>query len=231
MQQVIKMTATTQQQGSQTAQGPVRVFIVDDHAVVRQGTREMLNTNNALMVVGEADSGDGLLERLQMNAPELVLLDINLPGQNGLELLSIIKSGFPQLKVILFSAHSEAQYIRRAQQLHADGYLTKTATEQELVAAIVKICREGITEPVYSADVADKIREQAEAGPEPKLTPREMEILLLVSKGLTNQAIAKDLFLSVKTVDTHVANLMKKLEVNKRTQLMAYAYEQGLIQQ
>ena len=213
--------------------GPVRVFVVDDHAVVRKGTRDMLDSHPDITVVGESESGEGLLDNLLATAPELVLLDINLPGKNGVELLSYIKAAFPVFKVILFSAHTDAQYIRRAQQLQADGYLSKTVGQQELVSAILSVCRRDANlppSPVYSADVTQKAEEYAShAASAPKLTPREMEILLLVSKGMTNQAIAKDLFLSVKTVDTHVANLMKKLDMNKRTQLMAYAYEQGLI--
>ena len=216
---------------SSSTQAPIRVYIVDDHAVVRQGTREMLNAHPGTTVVGESESGEQLHARLRECNPEIVLLDINLPGKNGLELLSDLKGEFSDLHVILFTAHTDPQYIRRARQLHADGYLSKTADQAELVEAILQVCRHNAKNPVYSPDVAEKMKQQDAAGPEPKLTPREMEILLLVSKGMTNQAIAKELVLSVKTVDTHVANLMKKLEMNKRTQLMAYAYENGLIQQ
>lgn len=210
--------------------GPVRVFVVDDHAVVRKGTRDMLENHPEVTVVGDAESGDGLLDQLLATGPELILLDINLPGKNGLELLSYIKAAFPIFKVILFSAHTDTQYLRRAQQLQADGYLSKTVDQQELIDAILNVCRRGVVGPVFSSDMVEKAQETMEnAANEPKLTPREMEILMLVSKGMTNQAIAKDLFLSVKTVDTHVANLMKKLDMNKRAQLIAYAYEQGLI--
>ena len=206
---------------------PIRIFLVDDHAVVRSGTREMLNRNPDFMVVGEADSGDDLVGQLQLKLPAVLLLDINLPGQNGLQILEDLKPRFPDLKIILFSAHSEFQYIRRAQGLKTDGYLTKTATEKELQNAIVEVLRTG--SPVYSRDVAAKLRENEQMDRQNRLTARELEILEQLSQGHTNQTIAKNLCLSVKTVDTHVANLMKKTGVNKRTQLLAYAYEHGLL--
>ncbi len=207
---------------------PLKLFLVDDHAVVRQGTREMLNRNPAFNVVGECDSGEELIGLLKLKKPDLLLLDINLPGKNGLQLLAEIKPLFPNLKIILFSAHIEPQYIRKAQSLKADGFLSKTIGEEELQRAIQEVANSAAS-PVFSADITARCRESENVNKETQLTAREQEILAQLSQGLTNQGIAKNLCLSVKTVDTHVANLMKKTGVNKRTQLLAYAYEHGLV--
>jgi DNA-binding NarL/FixJ family response regulator len=207
---------------------PVRLFLVDDHAVVRQGTREMLNRNPLFEVVGENDSGEDLAGLLRLKAPDVLLLDINLPGKNGLQLLEMLKPEFPDLKIILFTAHGELQYIRKAQALQADGYLSKMVDEQTLQEAILAVLQphDG---PVFSPDVMEKLRDGGQAEPQARLTAREHEILVQLAQGLTNQAIAKNLYLSVKTVDTHLANLLKKTGVGNRTQLLAYAYEHGLL--
>ncbi len=207
---------------------PITLVLVDDHAVVRQGTREMLNRHPQLNVIGEAESGEDLVGLLKLKNPDLLLLDINLPGKNGLHLLEELKPVFPDLKIILFSAHSDLQYIRKAQSLKAEGFLSKTIGEDELKEAILQVMA-GKTQPVLSADIEDKLRESQSQGKENQLTAREQEILAQVAQGLTNQGIAKNLCLSVKTVDTHVANLMKKTGVNKRTQLLAFAFEHGLL--
>lgn len=213
---------------SQQSKPPLTLVIVDDHAVVRQGTREMLNRNPAFNVVGECDSGEELIGLLKLKNPDLLLLDINLPGKNGLQLLEEIKPLFPNLKIILFSAHIEPQYIRKAQSLKADGFLSKTIGEEELQKAIQEVATANAA-PIFSADITARYRESENNSKETQLTAREQEILAQLSQGLTNQGIAKNLCLSVKTVDTHVANLMKKTGVNKRTQLLAYAYEHGLV--
>ena len=207
---------------------PIRLFLVDDHTVVRQGTREMLNRNPLFTVVGESDSGNELPGLLRLKEPDLLLLDINLPDKNGLQLLAELQPEFPDLKIVLFSAHIDLQYIRKAQNLKAHGFLSKTITEDALQEAIVGIMQNP-AKPVYSPDIARQLDENAEATKESLFTAREQEILLQLAQGLSNQDIAQKLCLSVKTVDTHVANIMKKTGIHKRTQLLAYAFEQGLI--
>ncbi|HEY9687122.1 MAG TPA: response regulator transcription factor [Coleofasciculaceae cyanobacterium] len=206
---------------------PVRIFVVDDHAVVRQGTREMLTRNPHFEVVGESACGDDLDGMIRLRQPDILLLDINLPGKNGLQLFEELKPQFPDLKIIFFSAHSEMQYIRKAQLLKADGYLSKTISDTELQDAILSVMA-GRKDPALSADIAEKMS-GAQGEPQNNFTARELEILVQVAQGLTNQGIAKNLCLSVKTVDTHVANLLKKSGQKKRTQLLTYAYEHGLI--
>jgi DNA-binding NarL/FixJ family response regulator len=207
---------------------PITLVLVDDHEVVRQGTREMLNRSPYFLVVGEAASGENLLGLLKLKQPDLLLLDINLPNQNGLRLLEAIKPEFSKLKIVLFSAHSDLQYIRKAQSLKVEGFLSKTIDEAALQNAL-KQAYSGLDLPVLSADIAEKLKAANEHSQENQFTAREQEILSQLAQGLSNQAIAKNLFLSVKTVDTHVANLMKKTGLNKRTQLLAHAFEQGWV--
>lgn len=208
-------------------QEPIKIFLVDDHSVVRQGTRDMLEAHDQLSVVGEADTGDNLAGLLKIKKPDMLLLDINLPGKNGLDILAEIKPQFPELKIILFTAHTDLQYIRKGTTLKADGYLSKTVTQEQLQQAVIAACSPEAS-PVYSSDIQEKL-EGSTNGHLTLLTPRETEILLQVAQGQTNQSIAKELFLSVKTVDSHVAKIMKKLGVNNRSQLTAFAYEQGLL--
>jgi DNA-binding NarL/FixJ family response regulator len=206
---------------------PYRIFLVDDHAVVRQCTRDILNRNPQMTVVGEAESGKDLLGELKLKEPDLLLLDINLPGESGLALFEAIRAKFPALPIVFFTAHTDVQYILKARKLGADGYLSKMLDEQGLQQALLWVLQgDG---PVYSHDVVEKLGAHNQDDRQSKLTPREMEVLLEVAQGKTNQAISEELFLSVKTVDTHVANLMRKLGLSSRSQLTAYAYEQELL--
>ncbi len=207
---------------------PINILIVDDHTVVRQGTRELLTKNPDFKVRDELDSGDKLLARLKLTRPDIILLDINLPGDNGLVLLEAIRQEFPAQKVILFSAHADVQYLRKGLALKANGYLSKTASEEELQQAIYSVMQQA-DEPVYSKDIAEKLQQSVLNNSAKKLSAREYEILLLVAQGMTNREIADSLILAVKTVDSHVARLIKKLGVSNRSQVTAYAYEQGYL--
>lgn len=204
----------------------IKLFIVDDHQVVRQGTRDMLCRHERLDVTGEAPSGENLAEQLASAHPDILLLDVHLPGANGFELLKTLKPDFPNLKIILFSASAERPYLEKAQSLGADGYLSKTISEADLQQAMITAFDQGIA--VYSEDVSQAL----EAPTDHKLsslTPRELDIFKLVASGKTNQQIADELVIAVKTVDTHVANLLKKMQVAKRSQLIAYAFEHKLV--
>jgi DNA-binding NarL/FixJ family response regulator len=215
----------------------VSLILVDDHAVVRQGTREMISQHTGFKIVTELSCCNGLEDWLNTGPADVVLLDINLPGQNGFECLDRLKPIFPSVKFILFSAHNELQYIRKAQKSKADGFLSKLADADTLIQLILHIARQpDNTELCLSDDLAAVLKNSSNNNIvkhnqtiSQALTPREQEVLLYLSKGLSNQGISKELCLSVKTVDTHVGHLFKKLNVHKRTQLAAYAFEQGLV--
>lgn len=202
----------------------IRVFLVDDHTVVRQGTRDMLNAHYRINVVGEAACAEDLLAQLEKMDADLLLLDINLPDQSGFELYTHLKKIKEALPVVFFSAHTDLPYILKAVQIEARGFLSKTIDTLALQEAVIKAIDDPEA-PVYSEDVLDKLKKHKKQAPEKKLTTREFETLLEVARGHTNQEVADKLCVSVKTVDTHVSNLMKKLGMNKRSQLTAYAYE------
>ncbi|MGE0199689.1 MAG: response regulator [Candidatus Melainabacteria bacterium] len=205
----------------------LRILIVDDHAVVRQGTTEMLARDARLSVVASLPSGELLMQTIRETAPDLLLLDIHLPGKNGLQLLEEVRATYPELFVVMFSAMADLPYVHRSLRLKANGYLSKTIDASDLVALLLKVSR-GV-QPVFSADIAEKMQAPAPDSPVVRLTPRELDTLGELARGYTNQQIADALSVSVKTVDTHVANMMKKFEVNNRTQLLSAASEQGLI--
>ncbi len=212
----------------------IQVFLVDDHSVVRQGTRDILNQHDSLNVIDEADSGASFWQILPLIKPNIILLDINLPDETGLQILEKLKEGsntknYGHFKVIMFSAHTEWQYINRAIKLKADGFISKTVEAKELQNLLINTIQTPESIPTYSQDIADIIQRYAKQETSQKLTGREMEILLELAQGKTNQEISKSLFVAVKTVDTHVGNLIKKLQVKNRTQLISKAYEEGLL--
>jgi len=207
---------------------PIRIVIVDDHTVVRQGTREMLAKNPDFEVVADLPSGETLMAEIAKSQPDVILLDINLPGDNGLTLLETIRQTLPDQKVVLFSAHGDVQYLRKGLALKANGYLSKTISDEELHEALYAVMTPS-SQPIYSNDVAEKLEKSVLKSPALTLSPREYEILLLVAQGLTNKEIAETLVLAVKTVDSHVARLIKKLGVSNRSQVTAYAYEHGYL--
>lgn len=217
------MTKTTSKKNKTVKD--IKVFLVDDHTVVRQGTRDMLNAHYRINVVGESASGENLVQEISRLSPDLLLLDINLPDKSGFDLYQELQKDCPDLPVVFFSAHTDLPYILKAGQVGAQGFLSKTIDTIALQEAIIRVIDDP-DEPIYSADVIEKIQQHKKQAPEKKLTAREFETLLEVARGQTNQEVADKMCVSVKTVDTHVSNLMKKLGLNKRSQLTAYAYEQ-----
>ena len=211
-----------------STQTDLTMVIVDDHVVVREGTRMLLQAQSGFLVLGESDSIEGLHELLKRQKPQCVLLDVNLPGNiNGIEALKTLRKDYPHVAFVIFSAYNEPQYVRKALDNGARGFLTKTLEAQEL-ARLLQQVRQNPPEPVLSPDVAAMLKSHPVLGSNSLLTAREIEILSLVVEGKTNRLIADELVLSVKTVDTHVANLMKKLSANNRTQLTAFAFQFGV---
>ncbi|MEB3245644.1 MAG: response regulator transcription factor [Vampirovibrionales bacterium] len=211
-----------------TDKKPVGVIITDDHAVVRQGTRGLLEADPALRVLGEAASVAELEILLEEYSPDCVLLDINMPGVSGIQALDALTRLYPKIWFIAFSAYNEPQYTFKALERGAKGFISKTQEGAHL-RALIKLVGDPTKVPILSDDVQElyySARRQIEN--QPKLTTREVEILSMVASGQTNKAIAESLIVSVKTVDTHVGSMMKKLNVNNRTQLSSFAREYGL---
>lgn len=214
----------------------VSVVLVDDHTVVRDGLRALLQSEDDLEIVGEADSGEDALEVVERTAPEVVVMDLRLPNMSGVEATRALKKSFPRVKVIILSMYDEEDIVFQALESGASGYVLKRAGVEELVKAIHTVIDEGAyLDPAIARRVVDRLHKKSvtevrgrQKG-EDILTPREKEILMLVARGMTNSQIAAKLYISVKTVQAHRANLMQKLEVHDRVELVKYAVKKGLI--
>ena len=207
----------------------IRVLLADDHAVVRRGLKQILAETEDIRTEGEVDSGAGVLRAVRQKKYDIVLLDITLPDQNGLEVLGQLRAAHPNLPVLMLSVHPEEQYAVRALKGGAAGYLTKDSAPEEMVAAIRKVYRGG---KYVSAALAERLAgllgSQAGA-PHESLSEREFQVMLLLANGKSVSEIANRLALSAKTVSTYRTRLMEKLGVKSIAELVRYVMEQGLI--
>ncbi|MEJ5314953.1 MAG: response regulator transcription factor [Anaerolinea sp.] len=208
----------------------IRILLADDHALVRRGIRLLLETDPNLCVVGESASGEETLEQLRQFHPDVLLLDISMPGITGLEILTTVLEISPSTAVIMLSMYKDEEYIARALQAGARGYLWKDVPDEELIRAI----RTAVAGEVYLPPGVpmERIQEVIRAQPPvERLTAREKEVLTLLASGCTTQAIALALGISPKTVETHRGNLMKKLDLYDIASLTRFALRHGLIQE
>lgn len=215
----------------------IRVLIVDDQAIVRQGLRAMLQAEPDLTVVGEAEGGEQALGLVRALAPDIVLMDVRMPGMDGLAALEQIKSCAPRVSVIMVTLYDNPEYLFRAVALGAAGYVLKDASRAELLRA-VRVTAEGgaivapSLMPQLLREVAHPSRSLAACAGLPAhdaLSPRELEVLRLMAEGLTNQEIAERLILSPTTIKSHVQSIMDKLGASDRTQAAVRAVRSGLI--
>lgn len=211
----------------------IRILIVDDHAILRAGIRALLQFHNDLEVVGEAADGAGALRQVQSLKPDVVLMDIGLPGMDGLAATREIVSAHPKVRVLILTQHENREYVRPALKMGAAGYILKRAPDDSLIRAI-RTVHDGGTylDPGVSDVLMDDFRRQpgaAAADPYDALSEREREVLVLLAQGRTYQEVAEVLFISVKTVDFHRANLMRKLGLDNRADLTRFAIQRGLI--
>jgi two-component system response regulator NreC len=212
---------------------PIHILIADDHGVLRAGLRTLLNAEPNLEVIAEASDGNDVLRLASELRPDIVLLDISMPGPGGIEVTRRLKEALPELRVLILTAHEDESLLREAVQAGAAGYIIKRAVESELINAIHAVWRGDLY--VHPAMTRALLKETSlfPAMPElsvESLTPREIEVLRLIAKGYTNGQIAKELNLSVRTVESHRANLMSKLELRSRVELVRYAMEHGLFE-
>ena len=209
-----------------------RVLVVDDHELVRAGVVMLLEAMPDVQVVGQASNAAALLELIKTVTADLVLLDIAMPGMNGLELLPDLLRTLPQARVIILSMHKDKQYVRKALSLGAQGYLLKDAAPSELGLAMDAVMRgENYLSPVVSqnalSDYVQQLRTETKA--QTSLTPRQLEILQLIAMGKSSKEIANSLNLSLKTVDSHRTNLMQLLGIHEVTGLVRYALKNDLL--
>jgi two-component system, NarL family, invasion response regulator UvrY len=208
----------------------INVLIADDHAIVRQGLKQILSDTDDLAVAGEADDGVEALQLARSSEWDVFLLDISMPNRNGIDTLKQLKKEFPRRPVLILSMHPEEQYAVRAIQSGASGYLTKQGAPAELVAAIRQVAR---GEKYISPALATRLAEVIAGGDRPaleKLSDREHEVLRLIASGRTLTQVAEDLNLSVATVSTYRARLLEKLALKSTAELIHYGMRQGLVE-
>jgi DNA-binding NarL/FixJ family response regulator len=212
--------------------GPLRVILADDHTLVRAGLRKLLESVPQVDVVGEAQDGLELLELAAKLKPDLVVLDIAMPGLNGLEAAARLQRSAPATRVLVLSMHQSEEYVRQALRSGASGYLLKDAAPLELEMALAAVMRgETYLSPAVSkgvvSDYVKRLRD--EDNPGAQLTSRQREVLQLIAEGQSTKEIARRLDLSVKTVETHRTQLMKQLDIHEVAGLVRYAMRSGLI--
>jgi two-component system, NarL family, response regulator NreC len=206
---------------------PVRILLVDDHAVLRSGLRLLLEREEGLEPVGEAETAEDAVRSLPRLRPDVVVIDIEMPGIGGIDGTERIKERAPEARVLVLSMHDRPQDVRRAFDAGADGYLPKAAADEDLVRAIRAVASgERYVHPSLGAALAAP---PASAGPIDELTEREREVLRLLALGHTNQEIAEQLIVSVRTVESHRAHVMAKLRVTTRAGLVRAALDAGLL--
>jgi len=212
---------------------PIRVVIADDHAVLRAGLRLLLESQPDLQVVGEAGEGWETLHVVEQCKPDVVLLDLSMPGPGGLEVLREIKRRAPGTKVLVLTMHEDEGYLRNVLRAGGSGYVVKKAADAELLSAIRAVSRGGVyIDPSLTRGLVEDILEEEGQGRRPDenvLSEREREVLVLLALGHTNQEIANKLCLSVKTVETYRARIQEKLQLHSRAALVRYALEKGLL--
>lgn len=213
----------------------IRVLLAEDHHLVRQGLRALLERESDIEVVGEAADGLEALRLIETSRPDVVVMDITMPGLNGLEVLRRTRPRLPQVQVLMLSVHEGEEYVLRALQAGASGYLLKRSLSAELLIAIRAAQRgEMFLSPAVSPALVNRIlrgvSSEESKTPYDKLTPREREVFQLIAEGHTNQAIAHRLGISVRTIETHRANLMEKLEIHDVAGLTRLAIQLGLVE-
>ncbi len=229
-------------------EGKIKVLIVDDHAILREGIRYLLHAAGGIEVTGEAEDGQAALEKLAGAQPDVVLMDVAMPRMNGIDATRAIKAARPDLPVLILSMHDSEEYILPILKAGASGYVLKRAAAQELVSALrAAVAGQTVLHPEVARCVMASLSDRSPGRPAPApapalhqppvsehpalapLTEREREVLTLIAQGLTNQEIARRLYISIKTVQAHRANIMEKLDLHDAVELTKFAIRTGLV--
>jgi len=209
----------------------VRVLIVDDHAVVRSGLKLVLQAGEGIEPVGEAGTARDAIFEARALEPDVILLDVVMPDQSGLEIIPQLLHENPQAKVLVLSMQDDPRYVREAFDAGASGYVLKEAADSEVVAAVREVAGGGhYVDPELGARLVAAESEERRRAHEDPLSEREGEVLRLLALGHTNQEIARQLFISVRTAETHRAHIMQKLRLSSRAELVRYALDHGLLE-
>lgn len=209
----------------------VKVIIADDHILMREGIRQLLEFDGSVEVIDEANDGEECLEKIAQNLPEVLLLDINMPKKNGIEVLEEIKKRKIKVKVLILTVHDEVEYLLKAVDIGADGYILKDSESAELKRAInTVVSGENYIQPKLIPALNNRlVARDVDKDKIDSLTKRELEVLIQVANGMFNKEIATSLNISERTVKNHLSNIFKKIDVSDRTQAAVFAIKNDLI--
>lgn len=209
----------------------IRVFLADDHPVVREGLKTILSKSKEIVLAGEADNGTDVLKRARKEQWDVLLLDLSLPGISGLNVLSELRISHPKLPVLILSVHPESQYALRVLKAGASGYLTKECAPEKLIQAIFQIHKgERYVSEAMGVHLSYLVAKDPKKEPHELLTEREFEVFKMLADRKSNSEIAELLNVSVKTVSTHRMNILEKMQLSSTADLAIYALKAGLIQ-
>ncbi len=212
----------------------IRIVLAEDYTILRAGLKSLLESNPDYTVIGEAGNGREAIRCAVEKKPDLTIMDLNMPGMNGMDAIQEIRNRIPEMKILVLTAHNEEEYVLASLNAGANGYILKDATHTELLIAVERVMQGKI---YLSPDITDKVVQGYLVGQknsEPltewaTITRREKQILKLVAEGHTNKSMAEFLCISIKTVEKHRANLMKKLDLHNASALTTYAIEKGIV--
>ena len=209
----------------------IRVLVVDDHAVVRTGLRRVLDAEPDIETVGEAPNAERAVFEAMAHKPDVVLMDVVMPGKSGIEIIPTLQQNAPQARVLVLSMQDDPRYLREAFDAGASGYVLKEAADTEVVDAVRAVAAgERYVHPTLGARLVEAEAAERRRAEEDPLSEREREVLRLLALGHTNQEIAKLLYISVRTAETHRAHIMQKLRLSSRAELVRYALAEGLLE-
>jgi len=213
----------------------IRILLVDDHAMFRAGIRALLESENRMVVVGEASSGDEAVDQVRALKPDVVVMDLSMPESNGLEATRRIAALGLDTRVLVLTVHAEEEYLVPVVEAGASGYLTKTSADTDLIEAIKVVARGEVYLPPKATRLLLQQYRSAESNADTaglhELSSREQEVLALTAEGFSSREIGKKLFISPKTVDTYRARIMDKLGLNHRSELVRFALRVGLLKE
>ena len=209
----------------------IRVLVVDDHAVVRSGLRRVLDAEPDIETIGEAPNAERAVFEALEHKPDVVLLDVVMPGKSGIEIIPTLHQNAPDTKVLVLSMQDDPRYLREAFEAGASGYVLKEAADTEVVDAVRAVAAgERYVHPLLGARLVQAEAEERRHAEEDPLSDREREVLRLLALGHTNQEIAQELYISVRTAETHRAHIMQKLGLSSRAELVRYALVEGMLE-
>ncbi len=209
----------------------IKVLLVDDHAILRDGLKNIIAVEEDIAVVGELTNGSEVLETIEATEPDVILMDINLPDKNGIEMTGLVKRHYPNCKVLILTMYKHDEYFMSALKAGADGYILKDAPAEEVIEAIQEVAGgNSILHPSMAKKLVDYHQKKNQLTQNAKdLTDREKDVLICLVEGLSNKQIAERLFISDKTVKIHVSNIFKKLDVKSRSQAIIFAVQNQIV--